>query len=196
MDQENTNVAESNNEVIDPANANQGQPPVSESASEQQSNDQGQPNPEYTEFSIADGVQLDQTALGEFKSFAAEANLSQEQAQQVVDMGVKLQQKWATEQSAAMQKSRDQWAEASNNDQEFGGPKLQENLAIAKQALDKFGTPEFTQLLADSGLGNHPEVIRFIYRAGKAISNDKFVGGGGANNAPVDPAKVLFPNMK
>ena len=33
------------------------------------------------------------------------------------------------------------------------------------------------RVLEESGLGNHPEVIRVFYRAGKAISEDRFVAG-------------------
>lgn len=151
---------------------------------------------EYGEFKTAEGVTLDQDALGEFKALAGEAKLSQEQAQKVVDIGVKLQQKWAADQAKAMEGAREQWAQASNTDKEFGGEKLAENLSVAKTALDKFGSPELKQLLNDSGLGNHPEVIRFFYRAGKAISNDRIVSGGNGPGAAIDPASVLFPSMK
>lgn len=160
-------------------------------------NKPAEPKPvEYGEFTAAEGVTLDQDALGEFKALAGEAKLSQEQAQKVVDLGVKMQQKWAADQSKAMQAARDQWAQASNTDKEFGGEKLAENLSVAKTALDKFGSPELKQLLNDSGLGNHPEIIRFFYRAGKAISNDRIVSGGNGPGAAIDPASVLFPSMK
>jgi len=60
--------------------------------------------------------------------------------------------------------------------------------------MDKFGTPELTKLLNASGMGNHPEIIRAFYRAGKAISEDSFVGGSRAT-APVDPSKRMYPTM-
>lgn len=151
---------------------------------------------EYGEFAAAEGVTLDQDAVGEFKALASDAKLTQEQAQKVVDIGVKLQQKWAAQQTQAMETARTQWAEASNTDKEFGGEKLAENLAVAKAALDKFGSPELKQLLNDSGLGNHPEVIRFFYRAGRAISDDRLIGGGNGPGPATDPATVLFPSMK
>ena len=57
--------------------------------------------------------------------------------------------------------------------------------------LDAFATPEFRQLLEQTGMGNHPEVIRTFYRAGKAISEDGLVSGS-APKAPRD-ARSLFP---
>ena len=69
------------------------------------------------------------------------------------------------------------------SDDEFGGETFDANLKVAKSALDAFGTDPFKQLLSESGLGNHPEVIRFMYRAGKAISEDSYVGNSQGANA-------------
>lgn len=150
---------------------------------------------DYQEFAAPEDVKLDTELLGEFKEKAKELGLDQDKAQQMVDLGVKLQQKWQTEHAQVIEQTKTEWVEQSNHDKEFGGEKIAENLAVAKKALDAFGTPELKQLLNDSGLGNHPEIIRAFYRAGKTISEDRFVGGGNGPSGPVDPAKVLFPSM-
>jgi hypothetical protein len=59
--------------------------------------------------------------------------------------------------------------------------------------MDAFATPELRTLLNESGLGNHPEIIRAFYRAGKAISEDGFVAGGHKATDKGD-AKRLYPN--
>jgi hypothetical protein len=87
--------------------------------------------------------------------------------------------------------------EASKQDKEFGGPALAENLSVAKKALDAFGTAELRTLLNESGLGNHPEIVRLFFRAGKAISEDRVVTGstGQAKAGPKsfsDLADVLY----
>lgn len=150
---------------------------------------------EYQDFTAPEDVVLDTELLGEFKAKAKEMGLPQDKAQQVVDLGVKLQQKWQTQHMQQIEQTKTQWAEQANADKEFGGEKIAENLSIAKKALDAFGTPELKRLLNDSGLGNHPEIIRAFYRAGKQISEDRFVGGGNGPSGSVDPAKVLFPTM-
>jgi hypothetical protein len=58
---------------------------------------------------------------------------------------------------------------------------------VAKKALDAFGTAELRSLLNESGLGNHPEVIRFMFRAGKAISEDSMVTGNKGEARPAGP---------
>ncbi len=152
--------------------------------------------PEKYEFKAPEGVTLDADALGEFEAFAKELKLSQGDAQKVADIGAKMSQKWAANQAEAIQTAAAEWAAAATADKEYGGDKLSENLGVAKKALDAFGTPELRTLLNDSRLGNHPEVIRFMVRAGKAISEDRMVtGGAGPATAATSTAKALYPNM-
>ena len=58
-----------------------------------------------------------------------------------------------------------------------------------------FGTPELRDVLNMTGLGNHPEIIRAFYRAGKAISEDAFVSGSPRRADDMDAAKRMFPTM-
>jgi len=130
--------------------------------------------PEKYEFKSPEGQGFDPETMKVYGEVAKELNLSQESAQKILD---RMAPTVAQRQVAAIQQVHAQWAEASRTDQEFGGDKLMDNLGVAKKALDSFGTPELRSLLNDSGLGNHPEIIRFMVRAGRAISEDRFVGG-------------------
>lgn len=154
--------------------------------------DQGKPEgaPEKYEFQAAEGVTFDDAVIGAFSEVAKELNLPQDAAQKVLDKMAPVLAARQGEQIAAIHA---EWVESAKTDKEFGGDKLPENLAVAKKALDQFGTPELRALLNDSGMGNNPEVIRAFYRVGKAISEDKFVGG---KAAPVDAndARSLYPN--
>lgn len=134
--------------------------------------------PEYTDFAAPEGVKLDDAIVGEFKAFAKEKNISQEDAQKFVDMGAKIAQKTQAAYMEQMEQAQAKWVSDSRADKEFGGDKLNENLAIAKKALDTFGGEELTKLLQESGLGNHPEIIRYNFRVAQAISEDRLVPGG------------------
>jgi len=130
--------------------------------------------PEKYEFAAPEGREFDVETIAAYSEVARELGLSQEAAQKLLDrMGPTM----ATRQQTQIQAVREGWAKSSNEDKEFGGSKLPENLSVAKKALDAFGSPELRTLLNESGLGNHPEVIRFFFRAGNAISEDRFVGG-------------------
>lgn len=146
--------------------------------------------PEAYKFQMPEGVELDTAAADEFTVVAKELKLTAEQAQKVADVGAKMAQR----QAEAHAKLVETWTEAVKTDKEIGGDALPENLAVARKALDTFGTPELKDLLNASGLGNHPAVIKAFYKAGKAISDDRFVAGS-AKAGETDPAKKLFPSM-
>lgn len=129
--------------------------------------------PEKYEFKAPEGRQFDAEVITSFSEVAKELNLSQEAAQKVLD---RVAPKMAERQAAQLEAFRSQWTEASKADKEFGGEKLTENLTVARRALDSFGTPELRTLLNESGLGNHPELVRFMFRAGQSISEDRYVG--------------------
>lgn len=147
--------------------------------------------PEQYEFKAPDGREFDPGVIDAFSEVAKELSLPQDAAQKILDKVAPIIEARQVEQITAL---KTEWAETSKADKEFGGDKLNENLAVAKRAMDAFGTPELSTLLNESGLGNHPEIIRLMVRAGKAISEDGFVPGGRAS-PPSDPAKRMFPNQ-
>lgn len=151
---------------------------------------------EYADFTAPEGVTLNSEALTELKAFAAEKKLTQEEAQKLVDLGAKTMQQQQAALVSQIEQAQAQWSDASRTDKEFGGDKLAENVAVAKQALDTFGSPELSKMLKESGLGNHPEIIRAFFRVGKAISEDKTERGTTKPaNASDDLAKKMYPTM-
>ncbi len=165
-------------------------------AKDEKEDDEPKGAPEaYEDFTAPDGVELDTEVLGEFQALGKELDLPQEQAQKVVDLGTKLAQKWAAQQAESVQALHTEWVDASKADKEFGGDALPVNLATAKKAVETYGTPELRELLDQSGLGNHPEVIRLFVRVGKTISEDTHVAGGNGTSAK-GAAETLYPNQK
>jgi hypothetical protein len=144
--------------------------------------------PEKYDFKAPEGSEYDTEILDAFTGAAREANLTQDAAQKLIE---KMAPAIAARQADQVQAVHKEWLDASSSDKEFGGEKLAENLGVARKALDTFGSPQLRALLDETGLGNHPEVIRFMFKAGKAISEDRFVSGA---NAPqkVNPASVLY----
>jgi hypothetical protein len=150
--------------------------------------------PEAYDIKVPEGITLDEASLGEFTSVFKELNLTQEQAQRLADVQAAFVQK----QNEATAAQFAQWQEASKTDKEFGGDKLQENLAVGKKALDTFFSPDVKQMLVITGLGNHPEVIRGFIKIGKQLSDDSVIRGSGTSPqaARKDTADVLYGNTK
>lgn len=145
--------------------------------------------PEKYEFKAPEGAAFDPGIVEAYSGAAKEAGLSQDAAQKVLE---KMAPALAARQDAQVKAIHEEWRTASAADAEFGGAKLQENLGVARKAYDTFATPELRTLLDTTGMGNHPEVIRMMYRVGKAISEDKFVAGSAARSGTQNPANVLY----
>jgi hypothetical protein len=143
----------------------------------------------YEPFVAPEGTALDATVLTQFEEAARELNLPQDKAQQLID---KMAPAMAQQQAAQMQQLSQDWQAAATADKEYGGDKLAENLAYATKAVDTFASPELKTMLRETGLGNHPELVRFMVRAGKAISEDKIVTGGAPASASRSAAEVLY----
>lgn len=138
----------------------------------------------YEDFTIPEGMEMDAEVLGEFKDFAKELNLPQDKAQKIVDFQTKLATKQAEEYQAAVVKQSQEWAASIKNDPEIGGENYEKSVASAIKVIQSFGDPALTELLNQSGLGNHPALFKFCHRISAAISEDKFVLPGSQANAP------------
>jgi len=129
---------------------------------------------EYTTFDLPENFDMNNDTLAEYHTFAKENGLTQEQAQRGVDMVAQMKEaemnQWVEQQKS--------WVEQAKADTEYGNDKFDESISVAVKARDSFGTSEFNEMLDSSGLGNHPEMIRFLHRVGKAISEDSVVVGG------------------
>lgn len=155
--------------------------------------------PEKYEFKLPEGVKLEGAPLEELSGLAKELGLTQEQAQKVADLGAKQAQAMASQFSDQHKATVDEWATQTKSDKEIGGDALESNLGVAKKALDEFGSPELKKLLNESGLGNHPEVVRFFVKAGKAISEDGRLVTGAARQQSREATPIenrIYPNQK
>jgi hypothetical protein len=148
--------------------------------------------PESYEFKAPEGREFSPEVIAKFSEVAKDADMSQEQAQKVLDG---LAPAFAAREEAIAAAAKEAWTKEAQTDAEFGGAKFDENLGIARKAMNTFGSPALRQLFDDSGLGDHPEIIRAFYKAGKAISEDRFVNGTTAPSAPQSVAQRMYPNM-
>lgn len=148
----------------------------------------------YADFAMPEGVTVDSALLSEATPLFKELGLTQEQAQKLVDFQAKQVQASSQSQVDAFNQLMNDWQEQSRNDKEFGGDAFDENIAVARSAIDKFGTPELKQLLEEHGVGNHPEVIRFMVKVGKLTAEDVPGGTTTPTSKAQDRVSLLYPN--
>lgn len=151
----------------------------------------GMPEGGYTfdGLQVEEGLEIDQPTAEAFAKIAEEVGLSQDAFNTVYN---KLMPYLNQRQDEQLQELRVKFLEEARNDQEIGGAKYKESMALAKKAFKQFVDPETQELLQASGLDCHPGLIRAFVNVGRAISNDAVVRG----HAPKqrDPAKSFFNN--
>lgn len=110
----------------------------------QQSNDQATKAPtsapDRYEFKSPEGAEYDANVLSAYGEVAKELNMTQEAAQKMLD---KLAPVLRDNQVSQIEATKTEWVNSSKADKEFGGDSLNQNLAVAKKALDAYGSPNF-----------------------------------------------------
>lgn len=158
--------------------------------------------PDEYVFTPPDGVEIDEAQIEAFGEYAHDLGLSQDQFQKLIDFEMERAQQAQSQMAEAYTERVSGWAEATKADKELGGEVLDENLGLAKRAMDAFASPELAKLIDTPstenpdglGLGNHPEVIRLFYRVGKAISESDLVTGDSKVEGPASLQK-MYPTM-
>ena len=151
---------------------------------------------QYEKFTIPEGFDYDDGKVSEFTTLARELNLSQEQAQKLVDLHVR---HWLGFEEQTRAQS-EEWRKQTMNDPEFGGQKFMQSLQDAHRFVNAFGGEKLRIALDATGAGNHPEIFKAFALAGRLLGEDRLVKGAGAAPAGggtfADLANTLYPDMK
>lgn len=152
----------------------------------------------------ADGLEYAEGEIDELKALCTENKISPQAAQAILDWQAKFAKVADDKRTQAVQEEMAEFVrkEAEKNlkivHQEWGTDPAQvaENEAAVARAMRAFADEGFRKLMNESGLGNHPDVVRFVVKAGKAITDDRFIVGGNGGAAKKDLAHRMFPNAK
>lgn len=151
----------------------------------------------YSDFTLPDGVEVDTETMSEARALLGEMKLPQEQAQRLVDFYAGKIRQFGASQMESWVKLNEKWVGDFKADKEIGGERIQDTVAAATRAMDRFGTPGLREALIMTGAGNHPEVIRFVARVGRATAEDRFVVAAGASAGGArSAAEVLYPAQR
>lgn len=152
--------------------------------------------PEKYEFQLPEGVTLDEGALSVFEPVFRELNLSNTQAQQLAEKFLELRKSEAEATEQAYQQQAETWGKQVREDPEVGGAAFDTNVKLAQRAVAAFASDDLKALLNTTGLGNHPELVKFCVRIGKAMGEDGVAGVGSPAGSALSRAEKLYPSMK
>lgn len=148
--------------------------------------------PESYEFKVPEGYTLAPETVAEITPVLKELGLSQEQAQKLVDVQTKINQKAAEDATKAWTDLRAGWVNEAKTDKEIGGDKFDANIALAKKAMEVLGTPKLAEALNQTGMGDHPELIRLMVKLGGLVADDKLHFGSASGATPKTAAEIMY----
>lgn len=123
------------------------------------------------------GLKRPEPTVKAFRDAGKKFGLSAEQMQGLVDFDDERTKTLAAEYRTERERTQKAGLEAFKNDKEFGGSKLSETQADFDRLMKEYGDDELRKLLDDTGYGDHPALLRFVARLGKATREDSVTGG-------------------
>jgi hypothetical protein len=147
--------------------------------------------PEAYEFKAPEGMQLDPKAVELVTPVLKELGVTQGKVQKVVDMYAALKKEEILQSEMALLTQRKAWREDIKKN-----PQWQENLSLSKKGLS-FGSQNFQNMIKNSWMGDHPDVIEYLANVGRMAGDAKFVEGrAAAGTAKKNPENIVYPNQK
>jgi len=150
----------------------------------------------YEEFAVPEGAVIDEAMMGKFTDGVKYLNLNQEQAQGLLDLYAEQNEAVQAAQVEAQEQQwtdiQTGWQETAKADKEIGGVDHDEKIAIARSALQRFGTPELVQAMNELRFGDHPELIRTFFRVGQHLTESK-IASGDVTPPSKSPAEIMYP---
>lgn len=151
-------------------------------------------SPEDYVFQFAPETVVDTALIDEFKRFAFEQKMSLENAR----LMAKFYEKYVLGQSKKQNQEQTELLQsmqkACEEDSEFGGMNFYDNMRYAKAAILRFDDGSLAKILNDTGFGSHPEVVRFMYRVGKALA-EKDMPRAKESLEEKSVAELFYPSM-
>lgn len=151
----------------------------------------------YNEFELPDDFDVDDPEMmSEFHDVARALNLTQLQAQKLIDMYIEHQRRMHQRITDGWKQTHADWQMRVSNDPELGGPARERTLARAHAAIKAFGSEDLVDALNELGAGNNPEILRFFARVGQMLEEDSVVSSPLSDSAMRDKSlsERLWPN--
>jgi hypothetical protein len=145
---------------------------------------------EYGDFKLPEGIAVPEAQFEKFKETARANGLTQAAAQDLLDLHLAIVQQSVADHAETVSA----WAEAVKADPEIGGGKYDDSLVAARAAISKFGDDELKAFFNQTGIGNHPALVRFAAKIGRAVREAGFTAARAAGQ-PVDEEKAALQKM-
>lgn len=158
----------------------------------------------YEAFNLPEGVELSEESMTEANTLFKAMNLSQAQAQQLVDFHVKSMQAAADAPMQLWADTQKEWVNQVKADKDIGH-RLPAVKAAVSKVVDSLGplAVPFREAMDLTGAGNHPAFIKAMFAIATKLTEGGHVTAGGPSALgqkppgarPASAASAMYPNL-
>ena len=143
---------------------------------------------EVKDLKVPKDVNISEAQVEKIAELSTKHKLSTEAAQEILDSQVESRSEVLAQLESEHESKVESWIKDIKSDTELGGTKFKESAEQAQRVVKKFGSEKLTQILNETGYGNHPELVRTFARIGRAMADDKLITGTpvGGNSRPIE----------
>jgi hypothetical protein len=159
----------------------------------------------YGEFTIPEGTILDEQSATEFKGLAKELDLTQEQAQKLLDFGGARIRAVTDEPHRLWAETQAKWQAEVKADPEIGGTRFKDSIAAANNVFVPGESNPFVKNAAEAGAlrsalhvtgaGNNPTMVRLFVKMGRMLSEPGTLAGSPLRDTQDSLLAKMYPMM-
>lgn len=146
-------------------------------------------------FHFAPETMIDKGLVSDFQNFAFEQKMSLENARLMAKFYENYVQNQSKKQAEEQTKLLENMKKACETDNEYGGSSFYDNMQYARAAILRFDDGSLAKILNETGFGSHPEVVRFMFRVGKALAEPDMPKAK-EQVEDISVAELFYPSMK
>lgn len=146
---------------------------------------------------LPEGFEADDETMGKFVDLLNDDKKTPaERAQGLIDLQAEVMKKGAEKSTQDFLDTQKQWQDAVKADKDIGGEKLDPALGRISQLIDTHDRPDkLREAFEVTGMGNHPEMIRFLDKIAARLAEGGITPGG-LPSTKKSVAERMYPSMK
>jgi hypothetical protein len=158
--------------------------------------------PADIEVKFPEGYEASPELVSTIKEVAKAKQLTAEEAGKLATSIAASHEKFIQSIMEKDKQTKQGWIEEIKSDKDFGGAKLKESFETASKAMKRYGSAGLNKFFSETGLGSHPELVKFVIRVGRDIKEDTIATRTASQSSPASPEEKqvrvheeLYPSM-